>query len=244
MSENLRKIKDNFLENIDIVEKLMDFDSVIQLICLKTLEKANKGLVHFGCADHPLYNIKQMIEQMKNIRKNASVRPSYEIMLNQCVVLLVSYFSSAIEDLFREALNNKIENKNLKEIEKEEIKLTIGQLVYDFDIVNLFLLKKDISFQDMQSIAKAFEEYIGINKIHQDKVVNNIILSQACRHCIVHSGSVVKQKTLKQLSFAKPRDLKCNLEIDDKILFNETEIKIISDSMVKYIDRLISKLPD
>ena len=44
---------------------------------------------------------------------------------------LVSYFGSAIDDLFRAALQNKIHNKELGKLENEEIKLTVGQLVYD-----------------------------------------------------------------------------------------------------------------
>lgn len=221
----------------------MKFDEAIQLFCLNALQKANKGLENFGCADHPSYNIKPLIKQVENIRQHESLRPSYEIMLNQCVVLLVSYFSSAIEDLFQEALKNKIENRKLGQLEKEEIKLTLGQLVYENNIVDLFISKRDISFQDMRSIAKAFEQYIEIDKIPHDKVVNNIILSQACRHCIVHDGSTINKKTIEQLKDAKPRDLKLDMNIDDKILFSEDEIKIIITSMGQYIANLLKKLP-
>jgi len=242
MRDSLENIRENFKKNIGIVEKLMKFDEVIQIICLNALEKANKGLEHFDCGDHTLYNIKPIIQMMKNIRINASVRPSYEIMLNQCVVLLVSYFSSSIDDLFQVALDNKIKTKNLGKLEKEEIKLSFGQLAYDDDIVNLFMSKKDINFQDMQSISRVFEEYIGIVAIPKDKTVNNIILSQSCRHCIVHDGSTVNKKISNYLSIAKPRDLKPDLKVDDKILFDENEIKIIIDSMLKYIDLLIEKI--
>jgi len=242
MRERLNQIKSNFIENIAVVEKLMKFDEAIQIFCLNALRKANKGLEKFDCADHPSYNIKPIIKQVENIRQNDSLRPSYEIMLNQCVVLLVSYFSSAIEDLFREALNKKIQNGNIGKLEKEEIKVTISQLVHNPDVADLFLLRKDISFQDMKSIARAFEEYIEIEQIPQDEVVNNIILSQACRHCIVHDGSVVNMRVLGQLSSATPRDLKPDMKKDDIIQFNEDEIKIIIESMNRYIDRLFEKL--
>lgn len=241
MRNRLNQIKSNFVANVAIVEKLMKFDEAIAYFCLTTLKKADEGLESMGCAKHPSCNIKPMIKQMENISQNNSLQSYYEIMFNQCVVILVSYFGSAIEDLFQIALQNKIDKKELgKKLEGEEIKLTVGQLVYETNIVDIFISKKDISFQDMQSIARAFEQYIEMNEIPRDHIVNNIILSQACRHCIVHDGSTVNKRVIDQLKSANPRDLKLDLKVEDKILFTEDEIKVITTSMMEYIDRLIS----
>lgn len=242
LREILYQIQTNFKENIAIVEKLMKFDEVVQFLCLKTLKKADEGQKKIGCDNHPSCNLKPMIKQIENIRQHESLQPSYEIMFNQCVVLLVSYFSSAIEDIFRESLEKRIRNKHLGQLENQEIKLTLAQLIYEESIVDIFISKRDISFQDMQSIGNAFEEYIEIPKIIRDKDVNNIILSQACRHCIVHNGSMVNKKVLNQLKTINPRDLKQVLSINEKILFNEDEIKIIIKSMSKYIDNLVFQL--
>lgn len=242
LRDHLYHIQNNFEDNVAIVKKLMKFDEVVQLFCLSTLKKANEGLEKFGCADHPSYNIKAMIKQIENIRQNDSLQSSYEIIFNQCVVLLVSYFGSAIEDIFREALEKKIYDRKLGQLENQEIKLTIGQLVDDKNIVDLFITKRDISFQNMQSIARAFEQYIEMNEIPRDKIVNNIILSQACRHCIVHNGSAVNKKVINQLKSADPRDLKPNLKIGEKILFNEEEIQVIIANMARYIEALIFQL--
>ncbi len=244
MYNRLTQIKSNFADNVAIVEKLMRFDEVVQLFCLNALRKANEGLEKFGngCANHPSYNIKPMIQQIEKIRQNDSLQPNYEIMFNQCVVLLVSYFGSAIEDLFQEALQNKIDNKKLGKLGKEEIKLTVDQLVSGKNVVELFISKVDISFQDMQSIARAFKQYICIDEIPRDKVVNNIILSQACRNCIVHDGSTANNKTIEQLKSANQRDLKIDIKINEAIRFNEEDIKIIISSMTQYIDQLIGQL--
>lgn len=240
--DHLRHIKNNFEDNVAIVKKLMKFDEVVQVFCLNRLRKANEGLEKFGCAEHPSYTIKPMIEQIQNIRQNDSLQPSYEIMFNGCVVLLVSYFGSAIEDIFRKALQEKIYDGKLGQLENQEIKLTIRDLVDNKNIVELFITKRDISFQDMQSIARAFKEYIEMNEIPRDKIVNNIILSQACRHCIVHNGSAVNNKVINQLKSANPRDLKTHLNIGEKILFNEEEIQVIIASMTRYIEALIFQL--
>ena len=152
-----------------------------------------------------------------------------------------SYFGSAIDDLFRAALQNKIHNKELGKLENEEIKLTVGQLVYDRNMVDLFILKKDISFQDMQSIARAFKDYIGVDEIPRDKIVNNIncLEPRPCRHGIVHDGSTANKRVIDQIKSANPRELKPNLKVEEKILFTEDEIKIITTSMTRYIDRPI-----
>jgi len=240
---HLNQVKSNFADNVAIVEKLMNFDEAIAYFCLSVLKKTDEGLESIEYDKHPSFSVKPMIKQIENIRKNDSLQPNYEIMFNQCVVLLVSYFGSAIEDLFRVALQNKIDNKELGKLDDEEIKLTVGQLVYDKNnIVDLFISKKDISFQDMQSIARAFKQYIGTDEISRDKVVNNIILSQACRHCIVHDGSTVNKKVIDQLKSANPRELKTDIKINEAIRFNEEEIKIIIPSMMQYVDRLITGL--
>ena len=241
MRERLSQIKNNFSENIKIVERLMKFDEVIASLCLSILKKTDEGLKNIGRDKHPSFSVKPMITQIERISQNDSLKPSYEIMFNQCVVLLVSYFCSAIEDLFLVALQNKIDNKDLGKLGDEEIKLTIGQLVGG-NIVDLFILRKDISFQDMQSIGRAFKDYIGVDEIPRDKIVNNIIISQACRHGIVHDGSIANKKVIEQIKSANPRDLKPNLKIDDKILFSEDEIKIIISSMMQYINQLINQL--
>ena len=223
----------------------MKFDEVIASFCLSALRKTDEGLKSIGRDNHPSFSVKPMIEQIERIRLHDSLQTNYEIIFNQCVVLLVSYFGSTIEDIFQEALKNKIDNKKLgKKLEDEEIKLTVGQLAYDRNIVNLFISKKDISFQDMQSIARAFKQYIGTDEIPRDKVVNNIILGQACRNCIVHDGSTANNKTIEQLKSANQRDLKIDIKINEAIRFNEEEIKNIISSMMQYIDQLIGLLTE
>jgi hypothetical protein len=219
--ERLNQIKSNFADNVAIVEKLMKFDEAIASFCLSALRKTDDGLKSIGYDKHPSFSVKPMIKQIENIRDNDSLEHNYEIMFNQCVVLLVSYFGSAIEDLFGASLKYKIDNKELgKKLEGEEIKLTVGQLVYDKNIVDLFILKKDISFQDMQSISRAFVDYIGVDEIPRDKVVNNIILSTACRHGIVHDGSIANKKIMVQIKTANPRDLKEDIKFNEAIRFN------------------------
>lgn len=90
----------------------------------------------------------------------------------------------------------------------------------------------------MKNIARAFKSYLEFEP-PKDKDVNNIILALACRHAIVHSGALVKDRTIKQASNATPREVKQDLRIDQRIIFTTDEIRTIEMSMTNYVHNLI-----
>jgi len=243
MQKKIGEIRDTFEKNIKAVYDLMNFDESIQIFCLARLRKVNAFLEKHKMNDNPLCSVKQILKQVETIRTNESLRSHYQIMLNQCIVLLVSYFASAVEDIFENALSTKLKQGASQKLNKEDLKLTIGELQeLDFNLSDnigeLIVAKKQISFQDMQSIARAFNDYLDFEP-EKDKHVNNIILAQAARHTLVHSGGVVKDRIIKQLSNAIPRDLKLDISINDQLSFETNEITIIGRSMTTYLDSLI-----
>jgi hypothetical protein len=72
----------------------------------------------------------------------------------------------------------------------------------------------------MQSIARAFKDYLGI-EIERTQRVNDIVLAQGCRHVIVHSGGIVDDRLVRQLSSAQPRRLKPRLVLGERIQFTD-----------------------
>ncbi len=101
-----------------------------------------------------------------------------------------------------------------------------------------FLAEKNkMSWQDMKSIKRSFNEYHGIN-IKQDENVNNIILAQACRHSIVHDGGIVNRKVINQVQNATPRSVKEEFEKNKQISFNTHEIDIVKNSILIYLKNL------
>jgi hypothetical protein len=112
-------------------------------------------------------------------------------MLNQCNVLLVSYFSSAAADIFRAGVTDAVKNGTRDAILKEKITIELdGLREIGGDVIersgDLFLANhREINLQNMFSIAEAFENYFGYKRV-PDEVVNDISLSHACRHVIVH----------------------------------------------------------
>jgi hypothetical protein len=93
----------------------------------------------------------------------------------------------------------------------------------------------------MQSIQREFNKYFGI-VIDKDSNVNNIILGQACRHCIAHEAGIVNSRVTNQVQSAKPRGLKESIGEGDEIKFTEEEINILAISMLSYVSGLESQV--
>jgi hypothetical protein len=122
------------------------------------------------------------------------------------------------------------------------LEVPIEDLADNHENVPLFLAdllasKKDLSFQDMQSIGRAFDECFDL-KIDRDAMVNDIVLGQACRHSIVHAGGRVDRRLVAQLRATKPRSVKPELRVGEVLEFSPSEIRTISDSMKSYLQRL------
>ena len=131
---------------------------------------------------------------------------------------------------------------------REEFRLTLRDLK-DFNFAvrevapDFLIQSKDISFQDMQSIARAFKTYLEI-EIRKDQAVNDIILGQACRHVIVHAGGVVSDQTVRQVSGAMPRRVKMSLISGDVVQFVPEEVELIAESMTGYLQSVSKMVGD
>lgn len=243
MEQSFKGISQRYKKNVESVYSLMEFDEIVQTFCINALQRANTFLEKHDLNKHPSCSIQNELEQIQKIRSHKSLKPHYQTMLNQCVVLLSSYFASAVESLFTTSIPLKLEHGGTKKLNDAELKLKIGDLqLLNFNLspaVGEFIAsQRDISFQDMQSIARAFTDYLKFEP-KKTKHVNNIILALACRHALVHSGGVANAKTIKQISNASPRDIKNDLSPGQKILFTTDEVKIIGQSMINYLDNLI-----
>lgn len=256
MLNQLKKIEVNFNRNIEYVKSLMHFDTMVIGIAIDSLEALVDKLKNLHRIDNPNLTAEKTLNILTNIRDHDSLKSSYYTMYNQCIVLLVSYFSSTIEEIFKVSLNTLLKKKYEKMEEddtkdnkssKKTITLTLSEIIknnYNLQekFSELFLSKNnEISFQDMQSISKAFLQYLDIN-IDQDEDVNNIILGQQSRHIIVHSGCVIDDKLINSVQEAIPRRVKLEIKRKEIIQFIPEEIEIISISMEKYIKKLIEKI--
>lgn len=246
ISENVfSEAVDNFKQNVDSVHKLAEFDRVVLEFAIQRLEKVEE-VTNKSKIMNPRMTVTKALDQLRNIRSNDSLRLRYEHIFNQCIVLLVSYFGVAVKDIFERGIGEMIREGQCDNLMNEEFKITAGELSeVGQDLHNhlgaLLIRKKDISFQDMQSIARAFGSYCGYSP-DKDEDVNNIIAGQACRHVIVHSGAVVTKKCVQQTSKVTPRTLKKTLVVGETVKFTVDEIRILSESMIRYVDGLVVAL--
>ncbi len=241
------KIITTFEKNVQIVNDLINFDRIVLSTAITDLEKLSEKLKQHHKLDNPHLSVDKTLENLRNIQKNDSLRTHYGTIFNQALVLLVSHFASALSDVFVSSLTYGFQKKKLGHLKKEEMKLTFGELEKIIEVARkeilaeVFSSKKEISFQDMQSVYKAFKNYLHLT-ITKDVNVNNIIVSQACRHSIVHDGAIVNSKTLKQVEEVFPRNFKEQLVLDSEINLSLEEIMLIETSMMKYLERIIAGL--
>jgi len=218
----------------------MGFDREVLGIAIANVRDLRDKLVRHHTLDNPQLTAERTLEILEGIREHDSLRPRYQTIFNQALVLVVSYFASSVHDLLRRGIHHALEATPESPVLREEFRLTLRDLKdVDFAVREVapdFLIEsKDISFQDMQSIARAFGSYFEI-EIERSESVNDIILGQACRHVIVHAGGVVNDQTIRQVSSATPRRVKSKLVSGTIVQFVPDEVELIAESMTTYLE--------
>ena len=225
----MQTILDNFSKHVDDVNRLITFDEHVMAYAISAVETLHLQLKE-NYSQKEQINGARELQMLRNIRENKSLKPRYSLILNQAIVLLVSYFGSAVEDIFSEAVIKTLRNNSSSKLIKEDLKLNVAELLEltenpnDSSIAALFIDKKDLSFQDMQAISRAFKDYIGV-EIAKNKIVHNIILAQACRHVIVHAGGEITNRLIRQVIGAKPRDIKEEIKEGQTVQFSHQEVQ-------------------
>ena len=235
-----------FHANIESVKELINFDKLLLNTTILSLENLVDDLKRVKGIMAPHLTAEGTLKQLKNIKENKSLEIHYQKIYNSCLVLLVSYFTSAVSEIFRECVKVVVLNRDRQDIEKEEIKLSLGELkAMNFNlsesIGTLIINKNDFSFQDMQSISKAFKTYFGVEIEKNDKT-NDIILAHACRHIIVHTDGRVNEKTIRMTKHAFPRAVKSVLTDGEIVQFTPEDLDAVAASMKEYLASLAAKL--
>jgi hypothetical protein len=223
-----------------VVEGLLEFGNLIIAAAVEGLRKVEDELEakHLNSLVDLVRNRARML---KNI-KSESLRPQYEAMFNQCVVLLVSHFGSAVHSLFRTAVQVALRTNSQLPVVNHELRVS-WQSVIDSDepkevlFAELLISQQDLSFQDMQSIGRAFKNHLKV-EIPMDRSLNNIIAGQASRHVIVHNAGRVDARMVRQLRDAQPRDLAPSLKPGAPVAFAPPEIRVLAESMTSYLNAL------
>ena len=246
MSSQNKRILNAFEANVESVRELANFDHIVLEFAISGLENCIAKLKRSHGIDNPYLVPINTLKNLQNVRQHDSLRPRYADMFNQCVVLLVSYLAVAMEEVFVANIARSIPTMTKPTILAEEIRISIADIqkaAYDVSshIGEWIMKKKDISFQDMQSLRRAFSDYFSI-EMPRDDYMNDIIFAQASRHIIVHRGGVINSRFLQQIKDASPRRVKAEVPTEGKILFDESDVTTIADSMVQFVRAIVLQL--
>jgi len=244
MAKTLTSVRSAFVQQCTAVVELLEFDDLIveHLVAgldwiVEELESKNQ---------HTLANsVGNRLKVLKNVRLAQSLRPRYETIYNQCVVLLVSYFDATMSDLFKVSVAGALKSGAAVPASKRSVHVSWQSLSTPDSPVEKLIADRivdedDISFQDMQSIRRAFSQNLGLD-IGRDEKTNDVILGQACRHVMAHAGGRVDDRLLRQLSGANPRRLKAKLVAGELIVFDPAEVRLLAGAMTDVIDSAIAK---
>lgn len=239
-------VVDSFEQHVESVHRLMNFDQDVLAHAIQAIAELQERLKRHHKLDNPHLTAARTLQILQGFREHDSLRPRYKTIFNQALVLLVSYFGSAVHDAFRVAVSAALVSDKELPLLREQLKVSFAELKEaNFELrtraPDLLVNAKDISFQDMKSIGRAFKENLGI-EIERTKTVNEIILAQACRHVIVHTGAKVDEALIRQLSGAHPRTLKPKLVVGQVVEFTPEEVEAAASAMVSYLRELEFKV--
>ena len=246
MGEGSQSIVESFRANLGSVKRLSNFDEIVIEIATSSITKRDQALADAlrprGVNIPERLSGARIVTQLENLRENQSLRQEYSVMFNQCIVLQVSYFASSLHDLFRYFFQRRIEEGGTSEILKEELKVSFGQLNdLGWDVkanaADLFLSARDLSFQDMQSVTRSFSKWLGFSR-PRDSATNTIIVGQAARHCIVHTGGRVSSRMLSQIRDCTDAEIFPNLREGALIISQPCDIALLSKAMDLYMTEL------
>jgi hypothetical protein len=245
MATDFQTTVTSFATNVHEVERLLDFDRLIIDVAVDALRQLEREL-----DERHLHSVLPIVKNrasaLSNVQDNESLRPQYQAMFNQCVVLLVSYFGSAVHTLFRQGVSAALAADADVPAAGEELKVSwraVAQVEGDREAMfaDLLIAQHDISFQDMQSISRAFKRELGLEIVRSEET-NDIILGQAARHVIVHSGGLVDKQMLRQIGGATPRKLKQHVEANTPVRFTPPEVRLLATSMISYLKAVSHRL--
>jgi hypothetical protein len=227
-----------FRSNLQSVHELMRFDDMVLEFIIGPMQRIADRQTTGGIVN-ARHRVDQLLGMIKGIKQNESLRRHYAAMYNQCLVLLVSYFASATRSLFIEAVVASIDSGARDELLDVEVRLTPRDVREGSGPTSQILAEaiadaKEMSFQDMQSVDRAFRRYFGVAP-EKGQMVNDIIVGQACRHAIVHAGAQVNRRLINQIRSAVPRTIKPLFEEGTAIEFERSDLRAVMKEMLKYL---------
>lgn len=244
----LVEISDRYDSSLRSIQRLMRFDRIVVETVVELLGRLEADLE--GRSNLAQQAVRNHLDSARNIRNNQSVKVYYDTMLNQCVVLVVSHFGSTVHDALRFGIREALQHGAKFAVGKQEIKARMNELWATLDVdatrradelADMLITQHQVSFQDMLSINRAFGDYLGINTA-QGGFLDDIIIGQAMRHCIVHTGSRFSSRAARQIAGRQGDRLTLNYKPGDIIQFETADVDALASATQDYLRQLLTSL--
>lgn len=234
-----------FDKNVQAVLQLSDLDRGLLDVAIKAIEERDQRLLRSN-VENPRMLAGPTLENLRNVRQHDSLRPGFQALVDQSVVLLTSYFASGVSELFQAAIAAALDAKPSDHLRSLQLKLSVGELAelgpeFREVLPSIIAESPGISFQDTKSIARTFAEFFGV-AIPRDDITNDITAGLAFRHVLVHNGGIVDRQCLRQLKQAMPRSLRSQVALGHSLAFASEEIELLAKAMLRYVQRLAMQL--
>lgn len=246
LSGDLNLIREAFAKNSGSVSKLMGFDAVVLRAIMEGLGPIPDELEAEG-RNNLATKVRNRLQLVENIRDRGTTKLHYDTILNQCVVLLVSHFASALHGAFRVGVAGALEQpKRFEALVDSELKLSprdLHRLGPEAGRwwADLLVMQRGINFQDMKKVDKAFRDYLNVNA-PTGKRLNDIVYGQLTRHCIVHTGATFDQLAVDQLEDRVPLEVDLHLRPGDNIQYTPRLVEALANAMTWYLAELLWSL--
>ncbi len=96
----------------------------------------------------------------------------------------------------------------------------------------------------MKSTCRAFRDWVG-SEIPTNVHMDNVIIGQAARHAIVHTGGKMNKKLMARVRNAQEgATLGLNLAKDERVQFTPSLVDALGESMVTMIQDIAGQLKE
>ena len=188
-------------ERIDNIRTLADVNEELISIAINNLQSIRKDLAATGRNLGILSKIDNQLLMYQQVARIPQLTTKFPIIREQSVVLMVGALEVFVADVFR-AIGNNDPKLFVWKDPKEKILVEPSLISDEFtlgDAIINHLKTRGFSFQDLQSLIRAFETYFDI-KIDLNKAQLDILIAgTAYRNVIVHNRSVIDTQFLKQI---------------------------------------------
>ena len=202
---------DNFHNNLKNIAQIDGINIELIKIFGSNLKIIKTDIEQTGQFGTLLKKVDRQIDMLKQVERLPEIASNFETLREQSFVLMIGAFEVFITDIFKAIANNDPDyfvwpDKDKKisiDIESFSANFTLG------DAIITHLSNKQYSFQDLGSTIRAVSDYLGVTIETDETTKAAIVFGTACRHLIVHRGSIVDRQFLNQT-----RDIP-NLEYSD-----------------------------